>query len=191
MTAESLHLIPLPERLRSLDPPPAEHVLALVEEEHARWRQLHDRLISLIAGLLDIAATGLPLNDVIDTLIGEATVGLDELVGTRIEAGEVAALLRAHGSVGTVETRGDTTTFRHACGSGQRYWRDNPGTATVAEGEVPGVPEGRPRYCARCVRSIATHGGSAWTVTPPPGPDVPCVWTVSAGAVSGPNDESP
>ncbi|MEU8250318.1 hypothetical protein [Nonomuraea sp. NPDC048916] len=186
MACDPPHLTPLPERLRLMDPPPADAVLALVDEEHARWRQLHDRLISLIAGLLDIAAGDRALDDVISRLIGEATVGLDELVGTRIDAGEVAALLRAHGSVGTVEVHGATTTFRHACGSGGRYWRDNPATATVAEGEVPGVPAGRPRYCARCVRSIDAYGGRAWTVAPPAAPDVPCVWTVSTDATADP-----
>ncbi|GGO79894.1 hypothetical protein [Nonomuraea cavernae] len=189
MAADPPHLAPLPERLRLMDPPPTDAVLALVEEEHARWRQLHDRLISLIAGLLDIAATDRPLDDVISRLIGEASVGLDELVGTRVDAGEVAALLRAHGSVGTVETDGATTTFRHACGSGGRYWRDNPATATVAEGEVPGVPAGRPRYCARCVRTIDTHGGRAWTVAPPAAPDLPCVWTVSTDITADPGHD--
>lgn len=191
MTSAPLHLTPLPEQLRLMNPPPAPEVLALVTEEHGRWRLLHDRLVSLIAGLLDIAATDRSLVDIIATLIGEATVGLDELVGTQIEATEVAALLRAHGSVGTVEVDGDTTTFRHACGSGQRYWRENPATATVAEGEVPGVPGGRPSYCARCILSINAHGRGAWTVAAPASPDVPCVWTVSTGAVASPRDESP
>lgn len=189
MTSDPLDLTPLPERLRRLDPPPPDDVLALVEEEHARWRQLHDRLVALIAGLLDIAAAGRPLAEVIDTLIGTAAVGLDELVGTRVEPAEVAALLRAHGSVGTAETRAGATVFRHACGSGGRHWLDNPDTPTVAAGEVPGVPEGRPRYCARCVRSIAVHGGGAWTVTPPPAPGIPCVWTVVTGA--GPAEGAP
>ena len=103
---------------------------------------------------------------------------IDDLVGSTVDAAEIAALLRSHGSVGTVSVDGEVTTFRHACGSGGRYWRDNPDVAKVAEGEVPGVPGGRPRYCARCVRSIAAHGGDAWTVEPPAEPGAPCTWRV-------------
>jgi hypothetical protein len=102
---------------------------------------------------------------VIARLIGETSVGIDDPVGSTIDAVEIAALLRAHGSVGTVAVDGDVTTFRHACGSGGRYWRDNPDVAKVADGEVPGVPGGRPRYCARCVRrsppTAATRGPSS------------------------------
>lgn len=174
------HLVPLPDRLRSLDPPVDPRVLAIVDEEHGRWRTLHDRLVALIVELLDVAADGRTVDEVIDRLIGGATVGIDDLVGARVDAAEIAALLRAHGSVGTVEVDGPTTTFRHACGSGGRYWAANPDVATVAEGEVPGVPGGRPRYCARCIRSIDSHAGGAWTVTPPAAPDEPCTWRVSS-----------
>ena len=176
------HLVPLPEQLRALDPPVDPRVLAIVDAEHGRWRQLHDRLVALIVQLLDVAADDRPVDEVIARLIGETTVGIDDLVGSTVDATEIAALLRAHGSVGTVTVEGDedgaVTTFRHACGSGGRYWRDNPDVAKVADGEVPGVPGGRPRYCARCVRSIAAHGGDAWTVEPPAEPGEPCTWRV-------------
>lgn len=176
------HLVPLPEQLRALDPPVDPRVLAIVDAEHGRWRQLHDRLIALIAALLDVAADDRPVDEVIARLIGGTTVGIDDLVGSTVDAVEIAALLRAHGSVGTVsvdeDADGDVTTFRHACGSGGRYWRDNPDVAKVADGEVPGVPGGRPRYCARCVRSITAHGGDAWTVEPPAEPGEPCTWRV-------------
>ncbi len=172
-------LAPLTDRLRALDPPPDPRVLALVDEEHARWRGLHDRLVALIARLIDVAAEDRPVAEVIDRLVEGASVGIDELVGSRVAAGEVAALLRAHGSVGTVEVDGPTTTFHHACGSGGRHWAANPDVATVADGEVPGVPAGRPRYCARCVRSIAAHAGAAWTVSPPAAPGEACTWVVT------------
>jgi hypothetical protein len=179
---DPLHLRQLPEQLRLLSPPVDPRVLALVDEEHARWRALHDRLIALIAQLLDVASNGRSVEEVIARLIGETTVGIDDLVGTEVDAAEIAALLRAHGSVGTVEVDGPTTTFRHACGSGGRHWLQNPTVETVADGEVPGVPGGRPRYCARCIRSIAAHAGSAWTVTPPAAPGEHCTWQVTAGA---------
>jgi hypothetical protein len=176
--SEPPHLAPLPEQLRRLGAP--DDVLALVTAEHDTWRELHDRLIGLIAALLDLACRDRPVAEVIDDLIGSAAVPLDRLVSSGVDAGEVAALLRAHGSVGTATTdpaTGDVE-FRHACGTGQRYWRDVPDAATVADGEVPGVPGGRPRYCARCVRAITAHGGGAWTVSPPPDTVEPCVWRV-------------
>ncbi len=172
------HLVPLPQQLRALDPPVDPRVLAIVDAEHGRWRQLHDRLVALIVQLLDVAADDRPVDEVIARLIGETTVGIDDLVGSTVDAVEIAALLRAHGSVGTVAVDGDVTTFRHACGSGGRYWRDNPDVAKVADDEVPGVPGGRPRYCARCVRAITAHGGDAWTVEPPAEPGEPCTWRV-------------
>jgi len=179
--ADDLHLLPLPEQLRRLDPPAPADVLALVEAEHARWRQLHDRLIALIASLLDVAAAGgRPVREVIEELIAGTSVPLDTLVSQRLDPAEIAGLLRAHGSTGTVSVDGPTTTFTHECGSGLRYWRDNPGTPKVAEGEVPGVPGGRPRYCARCISTIHGHG-HGWTVDPPADPSRPCTWTVTTG----------
>ncbi|GAA1866312.1 hypothetical protein GCM10009836_53410 [Pseudonocardia ailaonensis] len=171
-----LHLDPLPEQLRKMGAPP--EVQALVEAEHARWRQLHDRLVALIVQLIDVGAEGRPVAEVIDELIGGATVGIDDLVGTTVDASEIAALLRSHGSVGEVDEQEDRTVFRHLCGSGGHYWRENPQVAMVAEGEVPGVPGDRPRYCARCVRSIEAHAGGAWTVDPPEHADQLCIWTV-------------
>jgi hypothetical protein len=176
--ATPAHLVPLPEQLRRLGVP--DDVLALATAEHDTWRALHDRLIGLIAALLDLACRDRPVAEVVDELIGAAAVPLDRLVGAAVDPAEVAALLRAHGSLGSVTTDAATGTveFRHACGSGQRYWRGAPDAATVADGEVPGVPGGRPRYCARCVRAIAAHGGDAWTVAPPPDAVEPCVWRV-------------
>lgn len=177
-----LHLDPLPDQLRRRRPPVPDDVLALVEAEHARWRQLHDRLVGLIAALLDVAAEGRPVDDVIERLIARTQVPLDSLVDARIDPADIAALLRAHGSTGSVSVENDTTTFRHECGSGQRYWRDHPDAETVAEGEVPGVPAGRPRYCARCIRTIAGHGSGRWAVTPPTDPAGHCTWTVTGRA---------
>jgi hypothetical protein len=34
------HLVPLPQQLRALDPPVDPRVLAIVDAEHGRWRQL-------------------------------------------------------------------------------------------------------------------------------------------------------
>jgi hypothetical protein len=177
--AGKLHLLPLPDQLRRREPPVPPDVLALVDAEHARWRALHDRLIALIAALLDVAvAGGRPLAEVIDELIAGTTVPLDTLVAAGLDPADVAGLLRAHGSTGSVAVEGPTTTFTHECGSGLRYWRDTPGTPTVAEGEVPGVPAGRPRYCARCIRTIAGQG-PGWTVDPPADPGERCTWTVT------------
>lgn len=174
----ALHLVPLPDHLRGLDPPVAPEVLAIVESEHARWRALHDRLVGLIAALLDVAADGRPVREVIDELLAGTEVSLDTLVDASIDPAEIAALLRAHGSTGTVRRDGATTTFTHACGSGGHFWRTHPDTATVGAGEVPGVPEGRPRYCARCMTTIAVHGGERWTVDPPAQPEEHCTWTL-------------
>lgn len=177
--AGGLHLDPLPVQLRRRHPPVPEDVLRLVDAEHARWRQLHDRLVGLIAALIDVAAEdGRPVRDVIEALLAGTKVSLDTLVDARIDAEEIAALLRAHGSTGSVSVEVGTTTFRHECGSGQRYWRDHPDTPTVAEGEVPGVPGGRPRYCARCISTIAAHGRGQWTVDPPEDPEGHCTWAV-------------
>lgn len=178
--SDELHLLPLPDQLRQRTPPLPADVLALVEGEHARWRQLHDRLIALIAALLDVAvAGGRPIAEVIDELIAGTAVPLETLVAVGLNPTDIAGLLRAHGSTGSVDVDGRTTTFRHECGSGLRFWRDNPDTPRVAEGEVPGVPGGRPRYCARCIRTILSHG-PGWTVDPPSAPAERCTWTVTS-----------
>lgn len=180
------HLTPLPEQLRQRMPSVPEDVLTLVEEEHARWRQLHDRLIAMIAALIDVAASdGRPVLEVIEGVIAGTSVPLDTLVDARIDPVEIAGLLRAHGSMGSVTVAGATTTFRHECGTGLRYWRDNPDTPKVAEDEVPGVPEGSPRYCARCMYTIAGHGSDTWLVTPPADPSQFCTWTVSTEVGGG------
>ncbi|MFC4945040.1 hypothetical protein [Pseudonocardia sp. GCM10023141] len=183
MPDAELHLRQLPDLLRAFDPPVDPRVLALVDEEHGRWRALHDRLVALLVQLLDVASDGRPVTEVITRLIEDTSVGIDDLLdpgaGTGVDAAEIAALLRAHGSLGTVAVDGPVTTFRHACGSGGRHWAANPDVTTVAEGEVPGMPGGRPRYCARCVTSIRAHAGDAWTVAPPEAPGQPCTWTVT------------
>lgn len=173
------HLLQLPEQLRRLDVDVPAEVLALVEAEHAGWRQLHDRLVALIASLLDVAVQDRGLQEVIDQMIDSATVELDDLVGVTPGVEQIAALLRAHGSTGSIQRSGGVSTFTHQCGSGLRYWKDNPDVVTVPDGEVAGVPGGRPRYCARCIRSITRHPG-AWSVDPPASPDQPCVWTLAA-----------
>jgi len=177
--AGGLSLTPLPERLRQLRPAVPEEVLVLVEAEHQRWRQLHDRLIAMIASLIDVAAADRPLLEVIQAVVAGTSVPLDSLVDAHIDPADIAGLLRTHGSTGSVTFEGDTTTFEHDCGTGLRYWRDNPDTPKVAEGEVPGVPAGRPRYCARCMYTIAGHGAGAWTVTPPADLSERCTWTVT------------
>src|SRR5665647_3491885 len=152
MTAGRLDLTQLPELLRLLDPPVPAEALALVDAEHAAWRGLHDRLIALIAAFVDDATeSGRPLQDVLEGAAARTTMGVDQLVGTRIDAASIAALLRAHGSVGDVEVAEGATVFRHECGTGLALWRRNPELATVTEEEVAGVPAGRPRYCARCM----------------------------------------
>lgn len=173
------HLLQLPDQLRRLEVDVPAEVLALVDAEHAGWRQLHDRLVALIASLLDVAVQDRGLQEVIDQMIDAATVELDELVGTTPGVDQIAALLRAHGSTGEVEQADGVTTFTHQCGSGLRYWKDNPDVVTVPEGEVAGVPGGRPRYCARCIRSITRHTDT-WRVDPPESPEQLCVWTVAA-----------
>jgi hypothetical protein len=167
MTAGRLDLIQLPELLRLLDPPVPAEVLALVDAEHAAWRGLHDRLIALIAAFVDDATdSGRPLQDVLEGAAARTTMGVDELVGTRIDAASIAALLRAHGSVGDVAVAEGSTVFRH------------PDLATVTEEEVVGVPAGRPRYCARCMHTISAFGDS-WSVEPPASPADTCMWTVT------------
>lgn len=185
------HLVPLPDQLRQLDPAPEPRVLAIVDAEHARWRALHDRLVALIVELLDLAVEDRAVNDVIQRLIGETTISIDDLVGSRVDPVEIAALLRAHGSVGEVDITPEATTFVHQCGSGGRYWLENPQVATVSGGEVPGVPPAVPRYCARCIASIDAHAHGAWTVTPPDQPHHRCTWTVLTPAASRSSDEAP
>ncbi len=177
--SDPVHLVPLPDQLRRLEAPPSAEVLALVDAEHARWRGLHDRLIAMIATLLDVATdAGRPVREVIEDVVTGTNVPLDSLVGVRIDPAEIAGLLRAHGSTGSVREEAGTTVFRHQCGTGLRYWRANPDTPTVVEGEVPGVPAGSPRYCARCISTIHGHGGPQWQVTPPTDPTQCCTWTV-------------
>ncbi len=180
--AAGLNLTPLPERLRQLRPTVPDEVLVLVDAEHQRWRQLHDRLIAMIATLIDVAAADRPLLEVIQAVVAGTSVPLDSLVDAGIDPADIAGLLRTHGSTGSVTVEGDTTTFEHDCGTGLRYWRDNPNTPQVADGEVPGVPGGRPRYCARCMFTIAGHGAGQWTVTPPADIGSRCTWTITPGA---------
>lgn len=175
------HLLPLPDQLRAMDPPVSAEVLRIVDAEHARWRQLHDRLIAMIATLIDVAAQDRPVLEVVEEVVAGTSVPLDSLVAAAIDPADIAALLRAHGSTGDVAVEDGATVFRHQCGSGLRYWRDNPDTPRVAADEVPGVPAGSPRYCARCMFTIHGHGGDQWQVTPPEDPSEHCTWTVRSG----------
>jgi hypothetical protein len=178
MTDASLTLSQLPDLLRQLDPPVSAKALALVDEEHASWRGLHDRLIALLAAFVDDAVeAGRPLQEVLEGAAARTSMGVDELVGTRVDARAIASLLRAHGSLGDVQVTEDATTFRHDCGTGLALWRKNPELATVQEGEVDGVPSGRPRYCARCMHTISAYG-EAWVVAPPASPADRCTWTI-------------
>jgi hypothetical protein len=178
MNTDRQDLMLLPDVLRLLDPPVPAEALALVDAEYAAWRGLHDRLIALIAAFVDDATeSGRPLQDVLDGAAARTTMGVQELVGTRVDLASIASLLRAHGSVGDVEVAEEATVFRHECGTGLALWRRNPDLATVVEGEVKGVPAGRPRYCARCIHTISAYGDS-WSVEPPASPADTCVWTV-------------
>ena len=171
-------LTQLPDLLRELNPPVSAEVLALVDAEHAAWRGLHDRLIALLAAFVDDATEqGRPLQEVLEGAATRTAMGVDELVGTRVDAASIASLLRAHGSLGETEVTAATTVFRHECGTGRALWRQNPDLATVSEGEVEGVPGGRPRYCARCMHTIGAFGDS-WVVSPPASPADRCTWTI-------------
>lgn len=173
---DRLDLTPLPQRLAELGP--SDEVLALVEAEHERWRNLHDRLIGIIAATIDVAvAHGVPLQQVLDEAVAGTRTGVP--VPAQVEPTAIAALLRAHGSVGDVVESVDAVEFRHECGSGQKFWRDHPDTATVVAGEVDGVPAGRPRYCARCIHAIGAHAAGRWTVEPPEDPSGHCTWRVA------------
>jgi hypothetical protein len=175
----ALELTQLPDLLRALDPPVSAEVLVLVDAEHAAWRGLHDRLIALLAAFVDDATEqGRPLQEVLEGAAARTTMGVDELVGTRVDAASIASLLRAHGSWGETEVTTDSTVFRHHCGTGLALWRKNPDLATISEGEVEGVPGGRPRYCARCMHTIGAFGDS-WQVSPPGSPAEVCTWTIT------------
>lgn len=179
MIAAALSLSQLPDLLRQLDPPVSAEALALVEAEHASWRGLHDRLIALLAAFVDDAVeAGRPLQQVLEGAAARTTMGVDELVGTRVDAAGIASLLRAHGSLGEVEVIETATVFRHECGTGLALWRKHPGLATVKEGEVDGVPSGRPRYCARCMHTISAFQ-DRWVVSPPASPADTCTWTIT------------
>ncbi|MDQ3464013.1 MAG: hypothetical protein M3500_04770, partial [Actinomycetota bacterium] len=116
--AAGLNLTPLPERLRQLRPTVPDEVLVLVDAEHQRWRQLHDRLIAMIATLIDVATADRPLLEVIQAVVAGTSVPLDSLVDAGIDPADIAGLLRTHGSTGSVTVEGDTTTFEHDCGTG-------------------------------------------------------------------------
>ncbi len=179
--AEPDPLRPLPEtvaELLSAEPPDLASVLGTVRAEHAGWHDLHDRLVAIIAALLDDAVErGEALAPLLDRVIARTSVGVGDLVGAVPGADAVAALLRAHHSTGVIERDGvGTTTFVHECGSGLALWRRMPDVATVAAGEVPGVPAGVPRYCARCIATIDAFAGSRWRVSPPGGPEGRCRW---------------
>lgn len=191
---DEFDLRPLPERLAEALAGDRPEALALVVGEHGRWHELHDRLIAIIAALLDDAVDrGEALAPLLERVIARSSVGVDELVGSVPTPESVAALLRSHHSVGTVETSpGEPVAFVHDCGSGLAYWRRNPQVTTVSADDVPGVPAGVPRYCARCIATIDAFGGGRWRVQPPAGPGGRCRWEVDrpppapASGVGGP-----
>jgi len=184
VTATDLTLNQLPERLAESGAELAEPARTIVEDEFQAWRELHDRLIALIAAFLDDAVeNGRPIADVLDSVVRRSSIGVTDLLGARIRPETVAALLRAHGSVGTVSSEAGQTTFRHECGTGLKLWRQNPTMPVLDDGEVPGVPGGTTRYCARCIHTISHGFGDAWRVAPPTDPSGHCTWSV-ATAVS-------
>ena len=173
-----LHLTPLPDRVADLLGDAHPEVLELVASEHARWHGLHDRLIAIVVSLIDDAIErGEDLGDLLERVNPRASVGVANLVGAAPTPEDIAGLLRAHHSTGRVEEQTDRVVFSHDSGTGLAYWRRNPGAATVGDGEVPGVPGGVPRYCARCVTTIA-RTGDRWSVYPPASPDDHCRWEV-------------
>ncbi len=171
-------LRPLPERLSELLGDERPDVLALVGAEHASWHELHDRLIAIIVAFLDDAVeSGEELGPLLERVVARSTVGVGELVGQVPDPESVAALLRAHHSVGIgSDDPAGTAVFDHDCGTGLAWWRRNPDAPTVADDEVSGVPGGVPRYCARCIVTIDSFSGGRWRVQPPPSPAGRCRW---------------
>lgn len=177
---DAFDLRPLPERLAEVLAGDRPEVLDLVATEHGEWHGLHDRLIAIIVALLDDAVDrGEALAPLLERVIAGSSVGVDELVGSVPTPESVAALLRSHHSIGTADVPPEgPVTFVHDCGTGLAHWRRNPQAATVGDGDVPGVPGGVPRYCARCIATIDAVSGTQWRVRPPTGPDGRCRWVV-------------
>jgi len=178
---DALHLTPVASQVETLLAGREPEVLVLVQDAQDRWKGLHDRLIAIIAACIDDAVdNGAELAPLLNRIHERTSVGVDQLVSATPSAGSVAALLRTHNSTGSVTRDADVVVFEHECGSGLVHWRNNPGVTKVREGEVPGVPAGVPRYCARCMNTIAAVGKGSWRVTPPTSPDGRCRWELDS-----------
>ena len=178
---DALHLTPVASQVETLLAGREPEVLALVQDAQDRWKGLHDRLIAIIAACIDDAVdNGAEPAPLLNRIHERTSVGVDQLVSATPSAESVAALLRTHNSRGSVTRNADVVVFEHECGSGLVHWRNNPGVTKVREGEVPGVPAGVPRYCARCMNTIAAVGKGSWRVTPPTSPDGRCRWELDS-----------
>ena len=168
------------ERVDELLAGPAEQARRSILTEYDRWHGLHDRLVSIIAALIDDAVEqGAELAPLLERTRERTEVAVDDLVGRSPTPETVAALLRSHHSVGSATQERGTVSFLHQCGSGLAHWRRAPDTALLHEDEVPGVPAGVPRYCARCITTIHAAGAGHWRVSPPRSPyGEPCLWEV-------------
>jgi hypothetical protein len=188
---DDLHLLPFPDEIRRLLDGSRPDVEALAIDAHTQWHQLHDRLIAIIAALIDDAAErGETLQPLLDRIVARTAVGVGELVGAAPAPEAIAALLRTHHSTGTVSDDGSTVAFDHECGSGLVHWKRNPDVELVASGEVAGVPGGVPRYCARCIHTIDAFGGGSWRVSPPSTPAGMCHWEVDRVTPAAQPDDS-
>ncbi|MFZ9817704.1 MAG: hypothetical protein ACO3D9_00520 [Ilumatobacteraceae bacterium] len=180
MAGDAVHLEHLGDQVERLLGGEHPEVLAVVRDAQATWKGLHDRLIAIIAAYIDDAVEeGAELAMLLERVRRRTTVGVASVVTVRPNPERIAALLRSHGAVGDVRSEDNSVVFEHACGSGQQYWRSHPATAKVRDGEVPGVPGGVPRYCARCIDTINALGEGGWRVDPPASVDGRCRWTLT------------
>ncbi|MFM8958060.1 MAG: hypothetical protein ACKOJH_11735 [Actinomycetota bacterium] len=173
------HLIGLSQQVEQALAGEHPEVLAAVRDAQNTWKGLHDRLIAIIVGFLDDAVQqGSDLAELLERVRLRTTVGVPNTATAAPDPHKIAALLRSHGAVGSVHVTESAVVFEHACGSGQQYWRNHPETPKTREGEVPGVPAGLPRYCARCIDTVDALGTAGWLVTPPSSLEERCRWTV-------------
>ena len=174
-----LHLNSLTDQVASLLDGERPEVLGAVSTAQQQWRGLHDRLIAIIAACVDEAVeNGQELEPYLAAIHQRTSIGVENLVSSTPNPTAIAALLRAHNSTGDVTIKKDMVVFDHQCGSGLVHWRSNPNVSKVLPGEVDGVPAGVPRYCARCMFTIANVGQGAWRVSPPSTPDGRCRWEI-------------
>jgi hypothetical protein len=174
-----LHLNSLTDQVASLLGGERPELLEAVSTAQQQWRGLHDRLIAIIAACVDEAVeNGQELEPYLAAIHQRTSIGVENLVSSTPNPTAIAALLRAHNSTGDVTIKEDKVVFDHQCGSGLVHWRSNPNVSKVLPGEVDGVPAGVPRYCARCMFTIASVGQGAWRVSPPSTPDGRCRWEI-------------